>query len=85
MKKLLSSRKKIDDKTLKNINSTIKKYSSTSKANHRKLIKDMKKGLTKCPYCNGDIIEIKNKRSKYYRCSNHPKCKYTANYKREFI
>ena len=85
MKKLLSSRKKIDDKTLKNINSTIKKNSSTSKSNHRKLIKDMKKGLTKCPHCNGDIIEIKNKRSKYYRCSNHPKCKYKADKLREFI
>lgn len=85
MKKLLSSRKKIDDKSLKNINSTIKKNSSTSKSNHRRLIKDMKKGLTKCPYCNGDIIEIKNKRSKYYRCSNHPKCKYKADKLREII
>lgn len=85
MKKLLSSRKKIDDKTLKNINSTIKKNSSTSKSNHRRLIKDMKKGLTKCPYCNGDIIEIKNKRSKYYRCSNYPKCKYKADKLRKII
>lgn len=85
MKKLFSYKKQINEKTLRKINNDIKKYSSTSKANHRKLIKDMKKGLTKCPHCNGDILEIKNKKSKYYRCSNYPKCKYKADKLREII
>lgn len=33
----------------------------------------------KCPKCNGYLIERKGPFSRFYGCSNYPKCRYTKN------
>ncbi len=34
-----------------------------------------------CPECNGDIVERKSKRGKFFGCGNYPKCKFISTYK----
>jgi DNA topoisomerase-1 len=51
---------------------------------------DSKEGATKsaqvkldvkCPECQGDIVERKSRRGKFYGCGNYPKCKFISTYK----
>jgi len=35
----------------------------------------------KCPECNGDIVERKSRRGKFYGCGNYPKCKFISTHK----
>ncbi len=34
-----------------------------------------------CPECNGDIVERKSRRGKFFGCGNYPKCKFISTYK----
>ena len=78
------SRKKIDiiNNIIESLKTTNNKIDTANKH-----IQDIYESIDKCPYCNGLLVERINKKdnSKFYGCSNYPKCKYTANYKREFI
>ncbi len=87
MNKLLSNNKIIDDIYVENIVNTIKNNYNTSNNNHIQHIKDIYEGALKCPYCNGNLVERINKKNntKFYGCSNYPRCKYTTNKLRKII
>lgn len=71
---------KIDD-----IYSKLEKLTNVNQETKQKHIEDINANLTKkCPKCGGELVlrtasKGPNAGSKFYGCSNYPKCKYTKN------
>ena len=63
---------------IKNLNITDINSRNKHVINTRKRVKQIeKRNINKCPLCGGNLILRKGKYSKFYGCSNYPKCRYT--------
>lgn len=87
MNSLFSRNNIIDNNYAKNIINIIKNNRNTNENNYIQHIKEIHEGVHKCPYCNGHLVERINKKNhtKFYGCSNYPRCKYTTNKLRKII
>lgn len=87
MNKLLSNNNIIDDNDVNTIINALKSNCNTEQNYHMQHMTEIYEGTTKCPYCNGNLVERINKKTnnKFYGCSNYPQCKYTTSKIREII